>query len=79
MTEIKVDDRLPEADRATIKTEAMGVKWKTRLMKEWQLRYKYSQIDSSIISTVNKCCAGNPLLCIHYFMILIQTEMVLIN
>ena len=78
MTEIKEDKRLPEDARATIKNLKMGNTWRKRLMDEWQLTYMYKSIDESIIKTINKRCAGNPMLCLHYFLILLQKNEILI-
>jgi hypothetical protein len=57
----------------------MGKMWEERLLDEWQLKFQYREIDPLILSTIRKRCGGNVLLCLHYFVQLLQNHLILID
>ena len=51
----------------TIKTDEQGKEWIRVLSKKWQTVTKIAEVDAKIITVVVSKCAGNPLLCLQYF------------
>lgn len=63
----------------TIKTEEQGKDWVRVLSKKWQTVNKILEIDPKIIKIVIQKCAGNPLLCLQYFVNLLQNDFIIID
>jgi hypothetical protein len=66
----------------TIKTEAMGKTWKDILTKKWQLENKFIDVSADsadITKVIVQRCAGNPLLCLYFYVSLLQNSFITID
>lgn len=75
MTDIVPDSFYPAGEEFhTIKDKAVGDAWVKRLSELWQLNVEFTEIAPVIISTILRRCNGNPLLCLSFFVILVQNS-----
>lgn len=51
----------------TIKTPEASEVWRETLIKKWQLKKTYTDIEPLIVEVITKNCRGNPYLCLDYF------------
>jgi len=72
MKELKEMTRIVDPEN-TIKTEKQGEDWRCHYTKLWQLHEEITNIDTAIVSVITRLCRGNPLLCLSYFVILLQS------
>jgi len=66
----------------TIKTEEMGKNWKEILSKKWQVENKFLDVsanNSDILKVIIQRCAGNPLLCLYFYVSLLQNNFITID
>jgi predicted ATPase len=66
----------------TIKTEEMGKTWKEILTKKWQVDNKFIDVSADstdIIKVIVQRCAGNPLLCLYFYVSLLQNSFITID
>lgn len=65
MTEIVDEEK-------TIKNKEKGREWQQVLTKRWQTQSEFSTIKPEIIEAIVKKTMGNPLLCLNYFVNMMQ-------
>ena len=58
----------------TIKNKKDGESWRQRLTVQWQLHIKYTRVQQKILDVIVTKCNGNPLLCMQYFVNLLQND-----
>ena len=63
----------------TIKTVDMGKDWTRKLTAKWQLQNKYFDVGKPVLESITRKCAGNPLLCLHYFVNMLQNDIAKID
>ena len=63
----------------TIKNKIDGESWRQRLTVKWQLGVKYHHIQQKILDLIVTRCNGNPLLCMQYFVNLLQNDFIHIS
>ena len=63
----------------TIKNKKDGESWRQRLTVQWQLHVKYTRVQQKILDVIVTKCNGNPLLCMQYFVNLLQNDYIHIS
>ena len=46
--------------------------WTQFFTDKWQLKYQFTSISSEVLDAIIEKCNGNPLLCLQYFVNLLQ-------
>ena len=64
---------------STIKDEQTSNEWRDTLLDKYQLHHEIESIDMSILDLISQKCLSNPLLCLSYFVNLLQNDFVIIN
>ena len=60
----------------TIKRPEMGAQWQEALTEKWQLHYVIKSVDADILTVISRKCRSNPLLCLQYFVNMLQNDFV---
>ena len=54
------------------KSDEMTIQWRAKLKEKWQLDKQFNEVSERVLDVIIKKCVGNPLLCMGYFVALVQ-------
>ena len=63
----------------TIKDAEMSDQWRTHLYEQYQLKTRIMGVDPNIVSVIAQNCQKNILLCLQYFVNMLQNRFVRVN